>query len=98
MRDSASIGRVFAKIVATTELNRGREHDPCQQVTFHTLRHTLGTCLAMTGYDLKTIQKLMRHADIKDTLRYTNFAPGYCGQVIDELDSFRVVPAHAPEA
>lgn len=92
IRDTGSIDRVFAKIVATTELNKGREHDPYQLVTFHTLRHTFGTWLAMAGKDIKTIMKMMRHSDIKDTLRYLNFASTYVDQVTDELDSSWVAP------
>ncbi len=83
----------FHKIVATTELNRGRENDPYQKVVFHSLRHTYGTWLAQAGKDMKTIQKLMRHSDIKDTLRYMNFAPGYADQVISELDASWDAPA-----
>lgn len=83
----------FGKIVATTELNRGRENDPYQKVVFHSLRHTLGTWLALAGKDLKTIQKIMRHSDIKDTLRYMNHAHGYADQVISELDSSWVAPS-----
>jgi integrase len=85
---------VFNKIVATTNLNRGREDDPYQKVVFHTTRHTFGTWLAQAGKDIKTIQKLMRHADIKETLRYMNHAPGYADQVISELDASWDAPGH----
>jgi hypothetical protein len=47
--------------------------------------------------DIKTIQKLMRHADIKDTLRYMNFAPDYTDQIIDTLDASFSAPCAGPE-
>ncbi len=87
------ISVTFKKIVARTELNKGREHDPYQCVVFHTLRHTFGTWLAQSGVDVKTIQKMMRHADIKDTLRYMNYAPDYTDGIIEKLDSSWVAPA-----
>ena len=40
-------------------------------LTFHSLRHTFGTRLGMAGVDIKTIQELMGHRDIKMTMRYT---------------------------
>jgi len=88
-----NLAHMMRKIVSTTDLNRGREHDPYQVVVFHTLRHTFGTWLAQSGVDIKTIQKLLRHADIKDTLRYMNQAPSYEDHVIDRLDSSWAVPS-----
>lgn len=82
----------FKKIVDKAKLNQGREDDPYQRVTPHTLRHTFGTWLAQDGVDIKTLQKLMRHADIKDTLRYMNFAPDYTDQIIDRLDASFCAP------
>jgi integrase len=41
-------------------------------VTFHTLRHTFGSWLAMRGIPIKTIQELMGHKDISMTMRYAH--------------------------
>lgn len=39
---------------------------------FHDLRHTFGSRLGMAGVDLRTIQLLMGHKDIKMTMRYSH--------------------------
>lgn len=45
--------------------------------TMHTMRHTHATWLIMHGYDMRTVQERMRHADVRTTLAlYTSVAPG----------------------
>jgi integrase/recombinase XerD len=41
----------------------------------HRLRHTFGTELLRDGFDLREVQSLMRHADIRTTVIYTYVAP-----------------------
>ena len=92
-----ALNSAFKAVVDRCELNKGREDDPYQHVVFHTLRHTFATWLAQDSVDIKTIQKLMRHADIKDTLRYLNFAPNYSDQVVSRLDASWAVPSEVEE-
>ena len=59
--------------------------EPC---TFHHLRHTFASHVAMNGVDLTTIKELMRHKSYAMTLRYAHLSNQHTKHAVDQL-SFR---------
>ena len=49
--------------------------DARNRVVIHTLRHTFASHLAINGTPIFTIQKLLNHKDIKQTMRYAKLSP-----------------------
>lgn len=56
--------------------NKGlKDDDITNRAVIHTLRHTFASHLAINGTPIFTIQKLMNHSDISQTIRYAKLAP-----------------------
>lgn len=60
-------------------------------VTPHTLRHSLATHMLQAGYDIRTVQNLLGHADVATTMIYTNVLKIGGGAVISPMESMREV-------
>ncbi|MFH0813084.1 MAG: tyrosine-type recombinase/integrase [Pseudomonadota bacterium] len=66
----------FGRVVEKLGLNKGVE-DSRQRITFHSLRHTFASWLAMQGESLITLRDLLGHKNTQMTNRYAHLSPDH---------------------
>jgi len=66
-----------------------KKNPKVEDVTWHIFRHTYISRLVMAGVDLRTVQELAGHKDIKMTVRYAHLAPAHKLAAVDRLAEYR---------
>lgn len=57
-----------------------------KRVTAHVLRHSYATHLILRGVDIRSIQELLGHVDVRTTEIYTKLAKTMRGEITSPLD------------
>ncbi|MRS04778.1 site-specific integrase, partial [bacterium] len=70
------VSSLFWRVIKDLGFNDGIK-DPRQRITFHSLRHTFASWLALQGETILTIKELLGHKTLAMTARYAHLIPDH---------------------
>jgi len=70
-RKIKEVSNAFERVIDGLGFNAGVT-DPRQKLTFHSLRHTFASWLALRGETIQTIAELLGHKTLQMTMRYSH--------------------------
>jgi site-specific recombinase XerD len=84
--------RLFVKKVTNEEINRNLKHiaNSCgilKKVSFHVARHSFATNFLRMGGDVQTLQKLLGHSKIEETMIYVHIVEAEACEKIKIMDN-----------
>ena len=92
--------KVFPDIngnMVTVTFERTCKRAGIKDFRFHDLRHTFASYLTMGGENLRTVQTLLGHKDLRMTMRYSHLSPAHLKEAVSRLDKSLTSPPAQPQ-